>query len=134
MDNKIIISRYSEEDGLIYFKYNGEVRMNIPVYVHWNGLTLHYSEMNLSDDSDVTYFIGFNRNKIKELNKIEVKFSFQDTEENHIVKINDGEISQYENYKFSTNPKDPSRFQVLPPSSLWSNLELPPEIQTLLPS
>jgi len=108
MDNKIIISRYSEEDGLIYFKYNGEVRMNIPVYVHWNGLTLHYSEMNLSDDSDVTYFIGFNRNKIKELNKIEVKFSFQDTEENHIVKINDGEISQYENYKFSTNPKDPS--------------------------
>ena len=61
MDNKIIISRYSEEDGLIYFKYNGEVRMNIPVYVHWNGLTLHYSEMNLSDDSDVIVFVYKNK-------------------------------------------------------------------------
>ncbi len=77
MNEIIEIINYEEESGCVYFKYRGEPETKVIASISWYGLTIFISEMTLSPNEDVVYYIAFDKTHVKELNNFDVIFESQ---------------------------------------------------------
>lgn len=103
----ILIDRFDEQTGLVYFKYLGDKERNFKVRLHSHNLTLHYVEITLGVDLNASYFVGYAQNVCKNVTNLSITFNTEDY--NQTFNVLDKEPERIYNLPiFETKIDDPS--------------------------
>lgn len=109
MNDLIKIENFDNENASVYFKYLGDEPRKVKVRISSKNLTLHFVELELLNDVNVTYFVGFNNSVIDRVKKIQIDFwdeYFRTTKEFIIDNI-EGDLSSH---FFESDIEDPAYY------------------------
>ena len=109
MNDLIKIENFDNENASVYFKYLGDEPRKVKVRISSKNLTLHFVELELLNDVNVTYFVGVHNSVIDRVKKIQIDFwdeYFRTTKEFIIDNIEGDSSSHF----FESNIEDPAYY------------------------
>ena len=109
MNDLIKIENFDNENASVYFKYLGDEPRKVKVRISSKNLTLHFVELELLNDVNVTYFVGVHNSVIDRVKKIQIDFwdeYFRTTKEFIIDNIESDSSSHF----FESNIEDPAYY------------------------
>lgn len=109
IEKQIRINGFGSDDACVRFNHLGQHEKKYNVRISWKNLTIYETDMNLTNNDTIGYYVGFNKSIKDTIDNFDITFTTDSYEETHNVVISDNQ--QFDDLNnIVTNIKDCSYY------------------------
>ena len=72
MKDLIKIINFNNEEATVYFGYLGDIDRDLNIRISSNNLTIYYTKLTLSVNSDLVYYVGFDTSIVNRIGNFDL--------------------------------------------------------------